>query len=43
VFVGGVRLGVWGVVKCFWEVFVWGFGVLVSVCGRCSFGGLGCW
>jgi len=31
VFGGSVRLG----------VFVWGFGVLVSVRGRCSFGGLG--
>jgi len=42
VFLGGFRLGVWGVGKCLWEVFVWGFGVLVSVRGRCSFGGLGC-
>jgi len=40
--VGGVRLRVWGVGKCLWEVFVLGFWVLLSVNGRCSFGGLGC-
>jgi len=36
VFVGGVRLGVWGVGKCSWQVFVWGFGVLLLswVCVR---------
>ena len=29
---GDVRLGVWGVGKCLWEVFVWGFRVLFLSC-----------